>query len=48
MGSVGVQRDVTVGWKNYSGVPKKKTVVPKVGRGVDIFGLGTGSLESGA
>ena len=77
MDSVGVQRDGTVGWKNYSwvlkvgriilvyrrleelfwciegwknysGVPKKKTGVPKVGRVVDMCGLVTGSLESGA
>ena len=38
----------TEGWKNHSGVPKKKTGVLKVGRVVDMCGLGTGSLESGA
>ena len=32
----------------HSGVPKKKTGVPKVGRVVDMCGLVTGSLESGA
>ena len=38
----------TEGWNIHSGVPKKKTGVLKVGIMVDMSGLGTGSLESGA